>query len=189
MYIYPSVHYCFLVSSKLAIPFFNRSMLLKEGIEKQEECVAEILRLPLEEFSKLILSDHHPVTFHDISELLETFQDTNDDIISEIDELNAEISFEGFFTLIPELVPEHAVLRSVDPEHYNDYVQAKFEDETVWTIPLKHQPNIFSRQYDDGDQIIKEVKNAIANLGVEMPSDFPYWRCIGKLEGVTYQDD
>lgn len=101
-----------------------------------------------------------------------------------------EYGFDGVFRVIPQLVPKGEQLVSVDPVHYGPEVQAIMDGSVhTYTIPLKHEPELFSEcYYKSGGEIVQEMKDALEHLGVEIPEDFPLWKCIGHFEGTTWED-
>lgn len=187
---YPCVYHCFLASHKHVIPFFARSQVLRDGIDDQPEHIAELLRMPIDEFAELVFSDRlADAAGENADDVLDLFQRDHDCLgCIESERLSCDPDFEGIFIVEPTLVSDDAWLVSVDPEHYDRYVQAKFDDETVFTVPLLRQPELFVQPYGSAEEIIAEVKSAIKEMDVEMPEDFPYWRFIGKLEGTVYAD-
>ena len=48
---------------------------------------------------------------------------------------------------------------------------------------FKKQPSIFGdTSYKDGTELIEEAKAFLAELRVDLPDDFPYWKVIGTVQ-------
>jgi len=181
MYSFAVKSYGMLISCKEVLPYFARARF-KQGpfipadTKNAEEIkLQQLMSLPLDEFAVNVKSGSLPDDFYDME---------NDNLV-DFEGLSAEIDFTGVFRLLKELIPDNTKLESVDPDHWDESAQYAFDFDLVFYLPLTHQPTLFKYPYKDGNEVITEVKAAIKDLGVELPDDFPYWKVIGVLDGVT----
>lgn len=177
MYYFSNVTYCMLLTCNEVIPYFVRTALKQDPFIPKE--LADLLALPLNEFAAKV----------NAADLPDDFYDRDDACFEDFANLCFAAGFSGVLRLLPELVPTCAELVSADPEHWDHLAQYSFDGtDIVHYIPLRHQPSIFANRYHykDGNEVIAEVMSSVKDLGVELPDDFPYWRVIGVLDGVTW---
>lgn len=200
-------HSCYgtLVNSDYLLPFFIRSIFLELMDEKkgsntqgQQEGVTiekilmnlvteallpenqdtlDTLNLSLDDFTGRVLARSLPNDFYDISRLEE---------LEGCPTLEHDNYIAGTFEILSELLPEE--LRECDSPLPNAVERLNGINAT-YIIPLKHQPSIFENGegYQDKNEIINEVCQSIAALGVEIPVDYPIWLCIGTLSAVGWK--
>ena len=205
-------HFCYgaLVNSDYLLPFFIRSIYRcwmndkeSSGSQEQQEVTAiqkalvdlvfeaslpddqvvlDALNLPLEDFSARVLARDLPKDFYYTS-LMEEIEGGPG-----LEHMNYVAST---FELLPELVPgEIRDLCGSDSMAF-DAMQKPSGFGTTYVIPLKYQPSIVQsdKQYLNEDEIISEVRRSIADLGVEVPTDYPLWLCVGVLSAVGWKGE
>ena len=176
-----SRHFGFLVSHPDVTPYFARAAILAMDDEgRAETCDDEELEqlgLDVDGFAAMLArtpqvekSSLYSCFYEE--DLLERFEDA----------LNMEIEFTGRFHVLNAGVP-----KGEDP---NVTDGLKFDYDTVRTIPLDNQPtSLFMQCYGNYAQVEAEIRDKIKTLHVELPKDFPFWRYIGCIDGVVYDDD
>lgn len=164
---------CLILSAPEILPYIVRSSLLKDGevdgdiFENAEEILAA-LDLPLDEFEEEAGAGALPEDFFD-SSAAEEFSDTERCFW-----MDGEINF----LPIPRLIPPGAQ----NPSDKAWFAKYNHLDTLVYFF--QKQPCIFSDEpsYKDGDELIAAAKAFLAEIGVEMPEDFPYWKVIGTVQ-------
>ena len=207
---YADMRYGALVNSDYLLPFFIRSIyrcwtndkessgsqgkqevtaiekalvdLVFEASLPDDQGVLDALNLPLDDFTERVLERNLPKDFYDASLMEELEGDPG------LEHMNYVAST---FELLPELVPEELQDLCGSDSSAFDTVQEPSGIGTTYVIPLKYQPSIVQsdKQYLNGDEIINEVRQGIADLGVEVPTDYPLWLCIGALSAVGWKGE
>lgn len=164
---------CLLLSAPEIVPYIVRSLLLKDGkvdgdIFKNPEEIQAALDLPISEFVEKVSAGALPEDFFD-SSAAEEFSDTERCFW-----MDGGINFRP----IPRLIPPNAESPS------NQEWSAKFNNLDTLAYFFQKQPCIFSDEpsYKDGGELVDEAKAFLAELGVEVPEDFPYWKVIGTVQ-------
>ena len=203
-------HICYgtLVSSHFLLPFFIRSIFLRWMAEREasvsqestdsqktlkdlvisislpeDQEARDVLNLPLDNFAARVLTGDLPRDFYDTAPLAE---------LEGYPVLECHNYIAGTFKVLPELVPKE--LRDMHSDWgvvVPDEEQMLSESNTTCVIPLKHQSSIFEggEHYKDEEEVSEEARESIAALGVEVPSDYHFWPCIGVISAVGWNGD
>lgn len=188
MKLYGSRHTGFLISHMDVLPFFIRARLLdqsKQALALETPEVMQALQMPLDEFAQAVVGKTLPEDFQFIE------AGNTEDWMLENDGINCEMDFQGIFHLIEELVPQGVKLDE-PVSGYSEFTRAEFDGtDRVFTIPLRWQPSLFrdKAHYGSATEIIDEISDAVGDLGVEFPKDFPFWKYIGVLDGAVWDGD
>ena len=175
---WPSVQNGLLVSKTDLVPWFARAAVLQgmdaPALSEKDEALCRATGVDV--FNTLVNDRALSDAFYD-EENLEPFED----VLNRVGEL------EGVFTVFPEGIPENAGLEPVNKDFVEE-VQAIFEYEDVTTIPLEKAVGgpFAATAYPSYAAAESEIRSKLDALHVELPADFPLWKCMGRIAGVVY---
>ena len=163
---------CLLLSAPEILPYIVRSYLLDDGgpdndIWENTEEIQTMLDLPISEFAERADAGTVPEDFY-CEDAIEWLPH---------DELYVCESDAVDFSPIPRLIPPGVEF----PGGKNQPNRFSYLDGTVYFFKKKPS-NLGDTSYKDGTELIEEAKAFLAELRVDLPDDFPYWKVIGTVQ-------
>ena len=76
-----------------------------------------------------------------------------------------------------------------EPMLYDRVEEAKcreYSDDTVYYLPAKQEAGLFRIAYSSPDELLKEHKETIRNMGIVLPDDFDWWGHIVDIYGTYF---
>lgn len=156
---------CFLANHPLVLPYFVRSTLINHQAYSDlfGKGLLDAVKAPLSEFARKVNERELPGEFYSV----EAAGLAGITCLMEIKDFTGEF---------------------LDTRYLSNLRQdtMRFKHTTLYTMPLSHQPNrpcLHVPLENEASGVFAEARHVLNYLGVEVPEDFDFQVCTGRLQG------